>query len=299
MRFKPHGVVPALVTPLDAAGELIEHALRDLLDYTISNGVHGVFLLGSAGEFYGLRTSQRTRILDIGVEHVDGRVPIYAGASDMTTRDAIDSVQMVGSVGGISALSVLTPFFLTPSQSELEQHFRAIAAATELPVVLYNNPGRTQVPIAAETLAALAGLDNVVGIKDSSGDIEVTEQYLQAVPPDFSVLIGKDTLIYEGLRRGAAGAIASTANVAPLLVAELFRAFEEGETSRAARLQERLSRLRAAVDAATFPVALKVGLKHVGIDAGQCFAPAGQIDEASLARLVEAVEDAVNVGPTA
>src|SRR5699024_8716247 len=123
---------------------------------------------------------------------------------------------------------------------------------------------------------------------------EVTTQYIQATPPDFSVLVGKDSLIYEGLRRGATGAIASTANIAPRLVVELYRAFASGDITRASDLQELLSALRAAVDTATFPVALKIGLNHIGIDAGHCFAPAREIGEEDLRSLIENVDRVVN-----
>lgn len=292
--FQARGVIPPLVTPLDADGELLDTALRSLVDYTIDNGVHGVFVLGSAGEIYGLSDAQKRRVVEITVEHVAGRVPVYAGASEITTRDCIATARMAQSVGGVSALSVLTPYFMTPNQSELTTHFTGIAAATDLPVLLYSNPGRTNVPITVETMQALARVENIVGIKDSSGDLELTARYLSEAPPGFATLIGKDTLIYEGLRRGASGAIASTANIAPRLVSEIFNAFDAGDLTRAAALQERLVPLRHLVDTATFPVALKKGLQIAGVDAGLCLAPAREMATADHARLTELVDQLVN-----
>lgn len=292
MTFEPRGVVPALVTPLDADGTLLVDGLRTLLDHVIDAGVHGVFLLGSAGEFYGLTDEQRLQVMETAVEHVGGRVPVYAGAGEITTRAGVRAVRLLGSVAGIDALSVLTPYFLTPTQTELRDHFLAVAAATDLPVLLYSNPGRTNVPISPETVAELAEVHNIVGIKDSSGDLAVTARYLEAAPPGFSVLIGKDTLIHEGLRLGAVGAIASTANVAPRLVAEIYNAFARGDDARAAELQRQLAPLRVAVDSATFPVALKEGLRMVGVDAGLCLAPAREMGRQERAQLAEAVDGA-------
>lgn len=279
MPFRPHGIIPALVTPLDRDGELLEQGLRDLLDYTISNGVHGVFVLGSSGEIYGLSEVQKRRVVEITVEHVAGRVPIYAGASEITTRDCIATAHMIQSVGGVQALSVLTPYFMTPTQSELVEHYRAIAAETDLPILVYSNPGRTQVPVTLCTILELAEVDNIIGVKDSAGDMTLTADYIREAPEGFSVLMGRDTLIYPALAMGADGAIASTANIAPRLLAGLYDSFVAGDRARALELQERLSPLRNLVDKATFPVVLKEGLRCAGVEAGYCFAPARELDE--------------------
>lgn len=286
--FTPHGVIPALITPLDAEGELLEEALRKLLDYVIEGGVHGVFVLGTSGEIYGLSTLQKRRVLEITVEQVAGRVPIYAGASEITTRDCIATAKMAAHIGGISALSVLTPYMLVPTQKELVDHYRAIAAATDLPVILYSNPGRTKVPVTVHTAVELAAVDTIIGIKDSSGDFTLLTDYLRETPDDFSVLVGRDTLIYGALCEGAAGAIASTANVAPHLVSSIYEAYQSGDLQRARTLQNLLTPLRNLVDKATFPVILKESLRYLGIDVGYCFKPAGGITP-DVRRELEAV----------
>jgi len=294
MTFKPHGIIPALVTPLDKDGELLEQGLRDVLDYTINNGVHGVFVLGSSGEIYGLSDAQKRRVVEITVEHVNGRVPVYAGASEITTRDCIKTAHMVQEVGGVSALSVLTPYFMTPTQSELIDHYKAIAAETDLPILLYSNPGRTQVPLALNTVVELAQVPNIVGVKDSAGNMTLTADYLREVPEDFAVIMGRDTLIYPALRMGAAGAIASTANIAPRLLAELYNAYVAGDDARALELQQRLSPLRNLVDKATFPVVLKEGLRCAGVEAGYCFAPARELAPEYREPLQKAVDAVVD-----
>ena len=273
----PWGVIPALVTPLDRGGELLEQGLRDVIDFTISNGVHGLFVLGSSGEIYGLNDDQKQRVVEITVEHTAGRVPIYAGASEITTRDCIKTARMVQAVGGVVGLSVLTPYFLTPTQSELIQHFTDIAHATDLPIMLYENSGRTHVTIEADTCQALSKVDNIIGIKDSSGDLSRMLNYLRVTDAGFSVLTGRDTLIHAGLCIGAKGAIASTANLAPRLVSEIYNAYTAGELSRSLELQFRLAPLRAWIEKATFPVVLKEGLRMLGVDAGYALAPAGDL----------------------
>ncbi|KMY22702.1 dihydrodipicolinate synthase [Actinobaculum suis] len=289
MNFKPRGVIPALVTPLDRDGNLLEQGLRDLLEYVIGNGVHGVFVLGSSGEIYGLSAAQKQRVVEVTVEQVDGRVPVYAGASEITTRDCIATAHMVQEVGGVSALSVLTPYFMTPTQSELVEHFRAIATETDLPILMYSNPGRTQVPVALETVLNLAAVPNIVGIKDSAGNMTLTADYLRECPEDFAVIMGRDTLIFPALCMGAQGAIASTANIAPRLVSEIYNSFRRGDVQRSLELQNALSPLRNLVDKATFPVVLKEGLRMAGIDAGYCFAPARELDPAYRPALQQAV----------
>lgn len=291
--FTPEGVVPALVTPLTRSGELLEDGLRSVLDYVIAGGVHGVFVLGSSGEIYGLSAAQKRRVVEITVEHVAGRVPVYAGASEITTRDCVATARMVQEVGGVAALSVLTPYFMTPTQSELVEHFTTIAHSTQLPVILYANPGRTHVALTVPTVQTLAEVDTIVGIKDSSGDLRLTSDYIRETPDDFSVLVGRDTLIFAALCHGAQGAIASTGNIAPKVVAGIYDAFKAGDTAKALELQNRLTPLRNLVDVATFPVVLKEGLRMAGIETGYCFAPARDLDDRYRAPLARVVADLI------
>ncbi len=213
--LRPHGVVPALVTPLTEQGAVDEAALRRVVDHVVGHGVHGVFALGSAGEIYGLGRRERRRVLEVTVDQGGGRVPVYCGASDITTTDCIETVRMAHEVGGVDAFSVLTPYFMTPSQPELVQHFRAIAASTDLPVMLYANPARTHVPISVAATVELAPVHNIIGIKDSTGDMALLLQYVQETPDDFTVLVGNDAVVLPGLYLGATGAIASTASALP------------------------------------------------------------------------------------
>lgn len=289
----PRGVIPALVTPLSREGDLLEQGLRDVIDYTIAAGVHGVFVLGSAGEFYGLSKETKRRVIEIAVEHTAGRVPVYAGASEITTRNAVEAARTAQEVGGVTALSVLTPYFMAPTQSELVRHFTAVAAGTELPIILYTNPARAHVELTLETIVALSKVDNIIGLKDSAGDLAFTRRVIQETPEDFSVLIGRDNLILDALRAGAAGAIASTANIAPAISVGIYSAFAAGDLDEARRRQEELVPLRALLDKATFPVVLKEGLRMAGVEAGYCLQPASELTEPYRTRLAEYVAEHV------
>ncbi|MFS0777266.1 4-hydroxy-tetrahydrodipicolinate synthase [Neobacillus sp. 3P2-tot-E-2] len=290
--FKPRGVIPALVTPLDKNGNLMEDALRKVIDYTISGGVHGLFILGSSGEIYGLTAEQKRRVVEVTVDHTAGRVPVYCGASEITTRDCIQTAQMVEEVGGVAALSVLTPYFMSPTQSELADHFKAIANSTKLPIILYGNEARTQVKIEVKTCEELSKVANIIGIKDSSGDMTRMAEYLRVTDREtFSVLAGRDTLIYAGLCHGGSGAIASTGNIAPKLVSEIYNTFAAGDLQKSLELQLKLAPLRLAVDKATFPVVLKEGLRMVGIDVGYALAPASEMSPESRELLANVLKD--------
>lgn len=289
--FEPKGAVPALVTPLTEDGAVDEPKLRAVVDHLIGAGVHGLFVLGSAGEIYGLDAPAKRRVLEVTVEQVAGRVPVWCGASEISTPACLATVRMAHEVGGVDAFSVLTPYFMTPSQSELVTHFRAIAESTDLPVLLYANPGRTKVPITVETVVTLSAVPNIVGVKDSTGDMAITQRYINETPDDFSVIIGNDAVILPGLYLGATGIIASTANAVPDLVVALYDAFVAGDHARARRLQLLLGDVRSVlVNTGTFPIAIKEAMRLRGVDAGYCLAPAREIPPATAAALPALIE---------
>ncbi len=271
------GIIPAMVTPFDQEEALNEAALRQLVNYLIAGGVHGLFPSGSQGEFYALRAEEKGRVWEIVVEAAAGRAPVYAGTTAVTTREVI-GLNKVAERAGVDAVSVMTPFFITPNQEELYRHYRAIADATRLPVILYSNPGRSGgLTLSVDLVARLAEHPHIVAIKDSSGDFSLTAAYIRCTGDDFTVLLGRDTLIYAGLLHGAKGAIAATANVVPALVVEIYQAFAEGDLRRALAAQNRLAPLRQAFGLGTFPVVVKEALTLIGINAGPARSPAGPL----------------------
>ncbi len=282
--LQPYGIIPAMVTPLTEADNINESALRKLTNFLIKNGVHGVFAIGSQGEFWAFTAKEKQQVWEIVAEETNGRVPVYAGTAAVTTREAINLTQRAEAIG-VDAVSVLTPFFINPNEEELYQHYRAIAAATKLPILLYSNPARTGVKMPAGLVSRLAEIENIVGMKDSSGDLTLAQDYLRVTQDDFSLVMGRDTLIFSGLLHGAKGAIAATANVVPALVVKIYDLLQDGDLTGALAAQEDLAPLRGAFTWGTFPVVIKEALDLIGLEGGPSRAPVGPMSQPQRERL--------------
>jgi len=290
MTFEPKGIIPAMVTPLTSDGKINVESLRKLTNHLIDGGVHGLFPVGSQGEFYALTFEEKKRTIEVVVEEARGRVPVYAGTGAITTREAISLTKMAESAGA-SAVSVVTPFFIRPTEAELMEYYVAIAKATRLPILLYNNVARTGVNISADFVVRASKVDNIVGVKDSSGDMTLTAEYIRRAGETFSVLAGRDTLIYGTLCYGGKGAIAATANVAPKMIVEIYEAFKAGDMKRSLDAQFRLAPLRLAFDLGTFPVVIKEALTLIGIEAGPGIAPVGAMKPEARAELKDVLKN--------
>jgi 4-hydroxy-tetrahydrodipicolinate synthase len=292
IHFVPRGIIPAMVTPIDEKGCIHEGALRKLTNHLIDGGVHGLFPVGSQGEFFALTFEQKKEVIRITVDETRGRVPIYAGTGAVTTREAIETTKMARDLG-VSAVSVLTPYFVTPNQKELIEHYVTIAKAVpDLPILLYSNPDRTQVPFPVTTVLELAAVDNIVGIKDSSGDMSITGEYIRITRGmNFHVLAGRDTLIYATLCYGGAGSICATANVDPRVPVEIYEAFIAGDHKRALDAQYRLAPLRIAFGLGTFPAVIKEALNMIGIEAGEAIRPVGPLTPENREKLRKVLAD--------
>ena len=284
--FKPKGIIPAVVTPLTADGKFNENAMRKLINFLIDGGVHGLFVVGTTGEFYGLTPEEKRDIYMVAMDETRGRVPVYVGTNGITTRETVMLTQIAEECK-VDAISVLTPMFVSPSQDQLIKHYQAIASGTSLPVILYNNPPKTSVNLSPPTVAKLAEVPNIVGIKDSSGDMTVTAEYIRLTQDNdsFSVLMGRDTLIYGALCYGAKGSIASCANVAPGLCVDIYEKFIAGDLKGSLKAQFTLAPLRIAFTLGTFPAVIKESLILLGIEAGPCMDPAGPLTDEERAKL--------------
>lgn len=293
MAFKPHGIVVPIVTPVMQDGKFNEKAYRDLIEYLASSGIHGVFPFGTTGEFYAHDMGFYREVLAVTKDAVRGRMDIYAGANNITTRGAVEIAKAVEQVGGIDALSVLTPMFVSQTQYEVSEYYREIASETNLPIIIYNNRPKTNVTVEPATVAKLAEIDNIIGVKDSTGDMTNTEEYLRLTRgmDNFHVMMGRDTLIYAALCYGASGAIASCANVAPKIAVDIYEKFRAGDAAGALDAQLRFSALRIATNMGTFPVVLKEALKLIGHDCGDCVKPIQPLNDEQRARLKTVLTD--------
>ena len=293
MAFKPHGIVVPIVTPVTQDGKFNEKAYRDLIEYLANSGIHGVFPFGTTGEFYAHDMGFYREVLAVTKDAVRGRMDIYAGANNITTRGAVEIAKAVEQVGGIDALSVLTPMFVSQTQYEVYEYYREIASETNLPIIIYNNRPKTNVTVEPATVAKLAEIDNIIGVKDSTGDMTNTEEYLRLTRgmDNFHVMMGRDTLIYAALCYGASGAIASCANVAPRIAVDIYEKFRAGDAAGALDAQFRFSALRIATNMGPFPVVLKEALKLIGHDCGDCVKPIQPLNDEQRARLKTVLTD--------
>jgi 4-hydroxy-tetrahydrodipicolinate synthase len=282
-----HGIIPPLVTPLDAEGGLALDGIPALVEHVLAGGVHGIFATGSQGEAFALTPDERAQVWQAVVMAVDGRVPVIAGTGAITTREAVALSRRAEQVGA-DAIAPITPFFITPTQDELYRYYADIAAAVSLPVLGYSNPGRAGgVRLTPETLARLAeDIPHFAGVKDTSGDLAETAAILRACPPAFAVFVGRDTLIYGALCHGAAGAVGMTVNVLPELVVAIYDAFQAGDHARARALQDRLAAFHAALPGfGSYPAPVKAALDIMGLPAGPPRLPVAPLDAEQRARL--------------
>ncbi|MFH1569095.1 MAG: 4-hydroxy-tetrahydrodipicolinate synthase [Gemmatimonadota bacterium] len=279
------GIIPAVVTPMTDQEELDEKGLEALIDYLVGSGVHGIFTIGTAGEFWALTVEEKRRVFEWTVAFTRQRVPVYVGTCANTTREAVQLAEMAQRAGA-DALSVLTPTFIAPSAEQMFAHYRAIAAAVDLPIILYTNPDRTGNDLSVDLVVRLAEqVGNIAGIKDSSGNMTQTHEYIRRTPPGFRVLMGRDTLIYSALAHGAAGSIAASANIAPEFSVEIYEKYVAGDLEAALGAQRRLAPVRLAFALGTFPAMLKAGVELIGLRAGPPRAPVSRLSEAEVVKL--------------
>ncbi|MDU8500650.1 4-hydroxy-tetrahydrodipicolinate synthase [Pseudomonas syringae] len=282
MQFR--GIIPALVTPFTADQQLDEQALRNLIENLLNAGVHGLFVLGTNGEFFTLSESEKLKIARITVEAAAGRVPVVVGTGAFATHEVIEMNKKMIDVGA-DALSIITPYFNAISQPELIKHYTAIADASELPLMMYNIPAKTGMSIGIGAVATLSQHPQIKGIKDSAGNFDALVQMMQYRSDDFAVFAGTDSLIYWNLLAGGDGAIAATANAVPEVVMSIWNNFQSGNHEAARAAQEALRPLRDAFALGTMPVVLKTATQLLNVPVGPCRAPVQPLDAAALEKL--------------
>jgi 4-hydroxy-tetrahydrodipicolinate synthase len=287
---KFHGVVPAMATSFTKDERFDEGRAGGLLEWYLDCGVHGISVAGSQGEFFSLEEAEHIKLLELTMKVVNGRVPIYAGTGGVTTKKSIRVTQAAEAIGVDLAL-IITPYFAQPTQDELFEHYTAIAKATRLPIMLYNNPPRTSVNVLPPTLArCMKAAENIAGMKDSSGDVTQSVEYLLLTNGRALLFSGRDTVALSLLVHGADGTISPAANVFPRLMVRLYDAFRAGNLAEARRLSDVFAPLRAAWAWGSFPVVIKEAMTLAGHSAGPTRRPIMPLSESKRADLKAVVD---------
>ncbi|MCR5772195.1 MAG: dihydrodipicolinate synthase family protein [Butyrivibrio sp.] len=269
------GVIVPIITPIDENELIDEESMRRQVDFVIDGGVKGILAFGSNGEFYMIEEDEMKRGLQIMVDQAAGRVPIYFGIGAISTKKCVRLAKMAKE-NGASGISILQPMFLKPNETELFLHFKTIAdAVPDTPVLLYNNPGRVGYTMSGDLVEKLAHeVENIVGMKDTSGDITQTSEFIRRTRDvDFKVFGGKDTLLYASLCHGAVGGVCTSANFMPEMITDVYNKYIEGDLKGALEAQFKLNPVRLSMDKASFPVASKDMANLRGNKIGEPYKP--------------------------
>ena len=269
------GVIVPIITTIDEDEKIDDAKMRAQVDYVIDGGLQGILAFGSNGEFYQIEEDEMERGFQIIVDQAAGRVPVYFGIGAINTKKCVRLAKMAVK-NGAKGVSILQPMFLKPNFNELFLHFKTIAEAVpETPVLLYNNPGRVGYTLGADLVEKLAHeVDNIVGMKDTSGDITQTEEFIRRNRDvGFKVFGGKDTLLYASLCIGAVGGVCTAGNFMPELIVDIYNKYVVGDIKGALEAQYKLNPVRLAMDVASFPVAAKDMAAMRGRDVGSPYLP--------------------------
>lgn len=283
-----HGANVAIVTPF-VDGCLDEQGLVDLIEFQIAEGTHGIVPCGTTGESATLNFAEHKRVIDLTVKTVAGRVPVIAGTGANNTLEAIELTASAKDSGADAVLSV-TPYYNKPNAEGLYRHFKTIAEAVDIPMFLYNVPGRTAINMTPETVARLSRIDNIIGIKEACGSLEQISDILRLCPEDFILLSGDDFTAMPTVLVGGKGVISVISNVYPKGMAQMMEASLAGDLKRANNLNFRMYPLMKALFCAPNPVPAKMGVELLGrIRSGLPRLPLAPLDEAGVEKLKAAM----------
>lgn len=278
---KFQGVIVPMVTPFnrDEAQTINYEAGEQLVEKIIEGGASGIFTFGSNGEFHVCTPDEKIEFSKFVIEKVAGRVPVYVGTGACSTHEACEMSKRAEAIGA-DALSVINPYFLGISDEQVKTYYTMVAESVKIPVMLYNIPKATGKNLAPQIVAELAQVDNIKGIKDSSGNMENTAAYIEAAKGnDVDVLVGSDGKISEAFHMGASGAVAGTANLITKVVVDLWAALEAGNDEEAKRLQAEIEPIRDVLHLGSVPQALKRSLELAGYPVGPARFPVTEVAE--------------------
>lgn len=288
------GIYVPILTPMDDKENVDYDRLRQHVNFLIDNGVHGILAHGSNSEFYMFDDEEYEKITKTIVDEVDGRIPVIMGIGAIRTSKCVKLAKMAKE-NGADGVALLQPMFLKPTEEELFLHYKTVAEATDLPLLIYNNP-RIGYTLSGDLVEKLAReVKNIVGIKDSSGDINQVLEFIRRTrDTGFKVFGGKDTLLFSSLSIGAVGGVCTTANIFPKMVTEIYNQYAAGNVKESLELQFKFNPVRLSMDKASFPVATKDMANINQMNVGNPIRPslpskkniidfmAGKMDEAGL-----------------
>jgi len=265
--FKPEGILPALVTPFTDDGNAVDdERLRALVNHCIELGVHGVVPCGTTGEFVNMTTEEKKHVIKTVVDEVNGRVPVVAGAGASGTDQALEMTKYAKDVGA-DAVLIVTPFYLKPADRGIYEHYDTIASKADMPIILYNIPQCTGLPLPWQMVEDLAQIPNIVGVKDSSGQLSFILAVLEKVRDKIKVLCGHDEVVIAALAAGCSGAILASANVIPDIWVQVYNHVKNGELQKARELQYKVQKI-ARIIAGSGAVGTKEALNMMKIKVG-------------------------------
>ena len=288
------GIITPILTPMNEDESVNLDELCTQIDRLIDGGVHGIFCFGTNGEGYILDENEKIQVLEATIDHVKGRVPVYAGSGCISTRDTIRMSKKAQELGA-DVLSIITPSFAVASQKELYDHYVEVAKHVDIPIVLYNIPARTGNKLLPETVAKLAkDVDVIVGAKDSSGDWENLKAYIQQtkdLDKDFYVLSGNDSLILPSLKEGGFGGIAGCSNVYPHVLSSIYDLFKAGKIEEAEAAQESIASFRAVFKYGNPNTVVKKAVAMLGYPVGECHSPFNYLCDEGVEALKKVLEE--------
>ncbi|HUE76053.1 MAG TPA: 4-hydroxy-tetrahydrodipicolinate synthase [Chloroflexota bacterium] len=281
------GSLVAMITPF-RDGQIDEPRLRDAVEFHVRNGTNGLVPCGTTGESVTMTEEEQLRVISIVVETVAGRLPVVAGTGTNDTAKTIKLTKKARDIGATGAL-VVTPYYNKPTPEGLFRHYEAIATATDLPIVMYNVPSRTSVNMLPETVARLARIPTIVGIKEASGSIDQSSQIVASCPSDFVVLSGDDSLTLPIMSVGGVGVISVVANITPRPVSDMVAAFRDGDARRAQRIHIELFDLCRAMFYETNPIPVKTAAGILGLCSDELRLPLCPMSDGNRKKLEEAL----------
>ena len=285
------GSYVALITPMRTDGSIDEKKLEALVDWQIREGTNGLVPTGTTGESPTLTHTEHKRVVEVALSVAKGRVPVIAGTGSNSTAEAIDLTKHAKAAGADAAMLV-TPYYNKPTQEGLYLHFKAVAEAVDIPIIVYNIPGRSVVNITVETMARIAKIPNIVGVKDATNDLARPYHTRATCGEGFAQMSGEDATILAFLSGGGHGCISVTGNIAPRLCSSMHVAWSEGRIKDATAIQDRLMPLHDALFSETSPGPIKYAASLLGLTAETVRLPLAPPGEGTRARVREAMTNA-------